>query len=538
MDFVAQSSNVFIQWGLAAGNFNSTIAQGTGKRVTWNIPANTSNFIDIPVPQSTILSNTFTSFELKTKPLEMEIRTIAFPDNGMGDGKAGFAFDINRATFGAGTTFNNVPNYPYQFNNNVYVNGILEADEIIALSSFTSTNIVNFFSTTLLDADEAFIEYCQVSTLYSTDLIGANEISTFGIENYSQLSQFSFVSTLVVDLQILEGTTGGTTATITKIQANSGGSFVKNYTLGSFSNLSTNTISTGNLYAGQAFLGNPTFSTINLSTIQEIGLTSIYNYPGAITAINTASGTTAPVVAIGFKAQINLNDDTQPRVDYNWNQVTATSNGVNYFPLATFDETLVNPYVWTLSNIATATFSNATIDNAFISTLNLSSVTSENASFSNINISTLNNQNTNTLLQYLATPNSDFATTGSPGVWLTWFDIGQVSSSILSCPSFDINLGTIAMGADNPPNGGMSAYLGVREKGQGNPITYKIFENRTIYAGNPALYGGDVTLALRRGTDYSVNASTLSVWVYGAANNPYFRIGGYASNCFIRGYPY
>jgi len=189
--------------------------------------------------------------------------------------------------------------------------------------------------------------------------------------------------------------------------------------------------------------------------------------------------------------------------------------------------------------------SNATIDNAYISTLNLSSINSSNASYSNVvvgnlQVSTINNENSSTLLQYLAMPNSDGATTGNPGVWLQWIDLTGIRPNIRACPSLDLNIGCIAMGADNPPNGGMTGYIGVREKGQGSPNTYKVVENRTIYAGSgtPALYGGDITFALQKGIDYSVNASTMTIWIYGAANNPYFRTGGYASNAFIRGYSY
>lgn len=536
MDLVAQSSNITFQWGLAVNNLNSTIASGTSKRVSWDIPANTSNFIDIPVPQSTIVANTFTNYQMKLKPFEIEIDTIAVPDNGSGGGRAGMAFNINRATFGEATTFLNQPNYPYQFNNNVFVNGILEAETLISLSSFVSTNIVTFFSTTQLDADFADIEVANISSL-QTNFIGGDGISSFGIEVYNALTQFTYVSTLVVDFQIFEGTTGGVTTNLNKIQATTGGSFVRNYTLGSFSNFSTNNLSTGNLFAN-----NPTFSTINLSTTQEIGLTNIFNYPGAITAI--AGNNTAPVVGIGFKAQLNLNDDTQTRIDYNFDAITGTSNGSVFYPLATFDPTQPTPYLWDIGNIQNAIMSNATIDNAYISTLNLSSINASNASYSNmivgnLQVSTINNENSSTLLQYLSMPNADAATAGSPGVWLQWIDLTGIRQNIRNCPSVDLNIGCIAVGADNPPNGGMTGYIGVREKGAGSPLTYKVLENRTIYAGTtPALYGGDITFALQKGIDYSANASTMTIWVQGAANNPYFRTGGYASNAFIRAYPY
>ena len=537
MDVVAQSSNITFQWGLAVNNLNSTIAQGTAKRISWDIPNNTSNFIDIPQPLSTIVSNTYTTYQMKVKPLEIEIDTAAAPDNGSGSGRAGMAFNVNRATFGDTTTYNNQPNYPYQFNNNVFVNGILEADTFIAISSIiaVSTNIQTFFSTQTFEADFANILEANISSL-QTNFIGGDSISSFGIEIYNSLSQFSYVSTLVVDFQILEGTNGNTTTNLNKIQGNIPGSFVKNFTLGSFSNLSTNNLSTGNLYALNANITNPTFSTINLSTVQEIGLTNIFNYPGAITAI--AGNNAAPFVASGFKAQLSTSTDNQTRIDYNYNQITGTSNGSVFYPLATLDPTQPVPYVWDIGNIQNAIMSNATIDNAYISTLNLSSINSSNASFSNLQVSTINNENSSTMLQYLSMPNADASTTGNPSTWLQWIDLTGIRPNIRNCPSLDLNIGCIAMGADNAPNGGMTAYIGVREKGQGSPNTYKVIENRTIYAASPALYGGDITFALQKGIDYSSNASTMTIWVFGAANNPYFRTGGYASNAFIRGYSY
>lgn len=361
MDLVAQSSNITFQWGLAVDNLNSTIASGTSKRVSWNIPANTSNFIDIPVPISTIVANTLTTYQMKMKPLEITYLTVASPDNGSGGNKAGMAFDINRATFGGTTTFNNDTGYPYQFNNDVRVKGVLEADELIALSTFTSTNIVTYFSTQTFDADVATIEQATISSLQTT-FIGGDSISSFGIETYSALHQIAYISTLVVDLQILEGTTGGTTANLNNIQGTIPSSRI-NMGRGTF-----NTLSSGNLSTGAVNV-----SSINFSSSQLLGLTNIYNYPGALTAM-TSGNTTAPFVAIGFKAQINLNDDTQPRTDYNYNGVTATSNGANYFPLATFDSAQINPNVWSLTNINTAT----------ISTLNVNNISTNSHSGANI----------------------------------------------------------------------------------------------------------------------------------------------------------
>lgn len=340
MDLIAQSSNITFQWGLAVDNRNSTIAQGTAKRVSWDNPANTSNFIDIPVPQSTITSNYATSFETKLKALEVEHQVNA-NDVGLG-GFGGMAFQVSRATFGAGTTFQNVDGYPYQFNNNLYVNGTIEADQIIALSSFTSTNVVTYFSTFLLEADEAYIEYAQVSTLYSTDLIGANSISTFGIENYSHLSQFSFVSTLVVDLQILEGTNGNTTCYLNNITSNIPGSRIA-MGRGTFQHLSTLNTSTGNLIANVANI--PTFNTSNLTSSNAF-IPNFYgdNLYGEFATLSTVTTST-------------LNVNTISTTSHSGSDITCDNITINDF--ATF------PSVGNGSNVISMTFSNNTNSNTF-----------------------------------------------------------------------------------------------------------------------------------------------------------------------------
>lgn len=96
------------------------------------------------------------------------------------------------------------------------------------------------------------------------------------------------------------------------------------------------------------------FKQVNFSTTQAIALTNIYNFPGAITATlpNTASNT-APVVASGFKAQLFTNNDAQPRIDYNYNVITATSNGSNFYPLAAFLPTGPGSNLWNLTNVST-----------------------------------------------------------------------------------------------------------------------------------------------------------------------------------------
>ena len=113
--------------------------------------------------------------------------------------------------------------------------------------------------------------------------------------------------------------------------------------------VSTLTVNPSGLIGGYPIAN---LSKVNLSTTQALGLTNIYNYPGAITALATASSSnTAPVVGIGFKAQLLTNTNAQQRIDYNFNQITATQDGANYNPLAVYTPAL-NP-VWSLSNVST-----------------------------------------------------------------------------------------------------------------------------------------------------------------------------------------
>lgn len=340
MDFIAQSSNILIQWGLAVDNRNSTIGVGTGKRVTWDNTAATSNFIDIPVPQSTIVTNPTTVFQIKQQPLEVELNVIASPDTGFG-GQGAMSFNVSRAVFGINdTSFDNQPGYPYQFNGNLFINGNLEADTLIALSSIVnvSTNIQTFFSTQTFDADEATISSLTVtsfltspqasisslvtssfeakdaffSTLRSSDLIEANGISTFGIENYAHLSQFSYISTLVVDFQILEGFQAPVTTRLNNILGDPGSRILM--TTGGFQDLSTLTFSTNSAVASNAFI--PNIQNSNLLT------SSIY--------ANTISSATINTNTISSISQVlqnlNFSTITVPNLSYDSYNFNSTTN--------------------------------------------------------------------------------------------------------------------------------------------------------------------------------------------------------------------
>ena len=94
------------------------------------------------------------------------------------------------------------------------------------------------------------------------------------------------------------------------------------------------------------------YKSVNLSTTQKLGLTNLGTYLGAITAIADGSPNTAPVVGLGFKAELLTNNNNQTRIDYNFNQITGTPDAVNFAPMATYNPGAANP-PWVLSNIST-----------------------------------------------------------------------------------------------------------------------------------------------------------------------------------------
>ena len=165
MDFIANTTDLLIQWGLAINNHNSTIAAGTRKRVSWDIPTNTSNFIDIPEAISTIVQeNTQQILDVQTNPHELKFLTL-----GTGMAPSVVAWDVNGMTFGSNTALSNYQNYPYQFNSSVYIDGTLEVQNLIALSTIfavstviesqlsTQSVIADFIETPELEANLAYI---------------------------------------------------------------------------------------------------------------------------------------------------------------------------------------------------------------------------------------------------------------------------------------------------------------------------------------------------------------------------------------------
>lgn len=162
MDFIANTTDLFIQWGLGVNNHNSTIAAGTAKRVSWDIDANTSNFINIPQAVSTTTSEaTQQILDLQTNPHEIKFLTL-----GTGMAPSVVAWDVNGMTFGSNTALSNTSNYPYQFNSSVYVNGTLEAINLIAVSTIFA---VSTFVDTQISTQSVLADYIQTPELSATE---------------------------------------------------------------------------------------------------------------------------------------------------------------------------------------------------------------------------------------------------------------------------------------------------------------------------------------------------------------------------------
>ena len=173
-DFITTGTDMLIQWGLGAGR-QAPIASTAAIRLDFDNVANTSNLAPIPTPTPIVVANSRTNYSLLSKPNEYQIS--------IRDGTAPLfsplplAFDINSATFGSQTTFSNQPNYPYQFNGNLFVNGTIEADTLIALSSIfsVSTFVDTNFSTQSFEANtatilEGFISSLTANSIQATSL--------------------------------------------------------------------------------------------------------------------------------------------------------------------------------------------------------------------------------------------------------------------------------------------------------------------------------------------------------------------------------
>ena len=387
-----------------------------------------------------------------------------------------------------------------------------------ALEGLEPENIVaNSISTNSISSGNAYI----------------GDLSSFANDSFVITNQFSFISTLTVDFQTFAG--DNTTMFLQKI-IGSNDAFLRTPTI------STNNLKAINIFASSITAESITavstlfitstnvefitstqtvvadlgvFSSIRLSTIQEIGLTSIYNYPGVITAINTQTSTTAPVVGIGFKAQINLNCNAQTRIDYNYSQITGTVDGSNYYPLAKYNDIL--PQFWELSNIL-----NIDTDNINANTIVVSTIFTPFPSLSSYS----NNQ------EFLAT-------TGTPGVYLPWFNI-STNKQQMAAESLDVYFGPVGLAANNGPNLDYSGFISVIGD---NYITSPFVPTiEKLVFGNSILAGSfdtqNFTYGLRYGVDYDDNTNNLWWYGYSTTNNTSFIIPAGQYQIQIRAYPF
>jgi hypothetical protein len=180
-----------------------------------------------------------------------------------------------------------------------------------------------------------------VSSLQTT-FIGGDGISSFGIEVYNSLSQFSYVSTLVVDYQIFANFEPNIKCYLQEI-IGSNGAYIET-TNGDFQNLSTINLSTVNLSASNASfvnLSNTSGLFSNLTVIQTLNGS---NYFGQNMTLSTTTTST-------------LNVNTISTTSHTGSDITCDDITINNF--ATF------PSVGSNSNVITMTFSNNTNSNTY-----------------------------------------------------------------------------------------------------------------------------------------------------------------------------
>jgi len=377
-----------------------------------------------------------------------------------------------------------------------------------------------------------------VANSLSTNFISAGnayvgDLSSFANDSYVITNQFSFISTLTVDLQTFAG--DNTTMFLQKI-IGSNNAFIRTPTVSTINlkavNIFASTITAETINAISTLFITSTsveiitstqtviadlgiFSSIKLSTPQEIALTSLYNYPGAITAINTATNTTSPLVGFGFKAQINLNCNAQTRIDYNWDAITGTTDASNYYPLATFADVI--PNFWTMSNIL-----NLEADSLQANSLVVSTIFTAYPTLSSY---------TNAV--------ESLGTTGSPGTYLPWFNI-STNKQQFQAPTMDVYFGPVGLAANNGPNLGYSGFLTVIGDNYitspFTPITEKTVFGTSVTAG--ANVPQNFTFGLRYGVDYDSGTNNLWWYGYSAANNTSFFIPAGSNQIQIRAYPF
>ena len=155
----------------------------------------------------------------------------------------------------------------------------------------------------------------------------------------------------------------------------------------------------------------------------------------------------------------------------------------------------------------------------------------------------INGFDSTSLFQTFATVDTFLNTAGTPGVWVNFFEISNINSNILNCPSLDLNIGCVSIAGDNYPNPITSGFIGAIDvsKNGGDPLYYKSVGGfyEFVGTGGPSgAWGNDIILPLFKTQDYDSNTTAIRVSVYGFQNNPVFRIFAAPGGVYIRGLPY
>lgn len=381
--------------------------------------------------------------------------------------------------------------------NSLYASSIT-CETLNVASTFTSTNIVTFFSTQTFDADlanistanisNAEINYLNVSTANILNLNVGN-ISSLDIDVNVIRNQFAFVSSLFIDYAAYAY--DNATCYLQKI-IGSNNAFIDTVT-GKFDNLSTN-----------YFLASNSVSS----------------------PLGTFSSLVAPQVSTTFfyasNGQFSGNLTTSTFTSCN---ATLTTANLSY---ASISSVIIGGGAANFSSLTVSTLVNSTIQ-------------ANTGTFCNIFISSINNSTSSAYVSSYAIPAPGFGanTTGVP-TWLKWYGL-STSKFQLQQPSLDYHLDGFVVSANNPPNYGWIAGLGVVgdnfvPASPFQPPTYKVLESFIFASGGQDAQSA--TFCLKYGVDYDSNTSQLQAWVVGGANNPVFGILNGPANIQVRAFPF
>ena len=173
------NQSTLVQYGFLV---NTYIPQGSTVRLSFDYNASVSSIITAPVPLSTIVaSQQEMVWGFETNPYELQLK-IYNQGTGLAATDPG-AFQIQASTFviGASPTSSafNQPGYAFQFNGNTFVNGTLEAQTIIALSSIFATSS---FVDTQVSTASIIADVAEFTEMYSLE---ANVSTIKAISNYT-----------------------------------------------------------------------------------------------------------------------------------------------------------------------------------------------------------------------------------------------------------------------------------------------------------------------------------------------------------------